>query len=294
MGIYDRDYYRTQPSGMNLPGPRTMVGWIILINVVVFVADGLFTPGDAGGTTINDILACKPSTLVHPWLWWQFLTYGFTHAPMPDYEHILFNMLSLFFLGPPVEQRYGSREFVRFYLAAIVLCGVVGSATGMAQGQWDFPHLIGASGAVVGVVLLFIVNYPRQTLLLFFVIPVPAWLVGVLLVLINLFGQAGYGDQNVAYGVHLVGIAFAGAYFHFGWNLTRLSGSLSLDWLKRRPRLRVHNPDRDKQREDKLGQEVDRILEKIHQQGEASLTRKERQTLEAASREYQKNRRDDS
>ncbi|MBN2218318.1 MAG: rhomboid family intramembrane serine protease [Pirellulales bacterium] len=291
MGIYDRDYYRNEPAGFQLRGPRTMIGWIILINVIVFLADGLITPESHG---ICDTLACRPGTLLKPWLWWQFLTYGFTHSPFSyDPWHIVFNMAGLWFLGPPVEQRYGSREFLRFYLAAIVLCGVLGSAAGLLSPSPDWRPLVGASGAVVAVVLLFIVNYPRQTLLLFFVLPVPAWLVGVLLIVMNMFGHAGYLDANVAYGVHLVGIGFALAYFYFGGNLGRLTDRVSFEWLKRRHGLRVHRPDPDQRPSDeRLAREVDRILQKIHEQGEASLTKKERRTLEAASREYQKHRRD--
>ena len=293
MGIYDRDYYGGQRPGTQLRGPRTMVGWIILINVVVFLADGVFTPFDTCGmNTISNFLACKTDTLLRPWLWWQFITYGFAHAPFQvNPWHIVFNMLGLYFLGPPVEQRYGSREFLRVYMAMVIFGGILYSAISLAEGGHGL--VVGASGAVTGVVLLFAVNFPRQTLLLFFVLPVPAWVVGVLIVITNLFGQAGYGDEQVAYGVHLAGIAFAGAYYYFGWNLTRLTGRVSFDWLKRRPKLRVHSPDQeDNAAGDKLRREVDRILEKIHQQGEASLTRKERRTLEAASREYQKNKRD--
>jgi len=294
MGIYDRDYYQNEPRGFNLRSPSTMVGWIILINVVVFVADGLFTPSDKftppDTFTIHGIMSCTPQTLLRPLMWWQFLTSGFAHAPYPTVAHILANMLQLWFLGRMVEQKYGSGEFLRFYLLAIVLGSVIWSAMGLAQGWPPTYQLLGASGAVSAVVFLFIVNYPRQTLLLMLVLPVPAWLVGVLLIAYNVLGHSS-GEGGIAYEVHLVGIAFAALYYYRGWNLTRLTGGLSLDWLKRRPRLRVHDPSDDAKAE-QIEAEVDRILKKISEQGEASLTRKERRTLEAASRQYQKNRRD--
>ena len=290
MGIYDRDYYRTETSGTTLRGPRTVVGWLILINVIVYLADGLLTP-QGSSFTIHGVLACTPETLVKPWLWWQLLTYGFAHAPYPHLAHIAFNMMGLWFLGRSVEERYGRWEFLRLYLVMIVLGGAVWSATNMAVGR-PADFLIGASGAVTGVVLLFAVNFPRQTLLLFFLFPVPAWLVGVMLVVGNLFGHAGYGCEGVAYEVHLVGIAFAAAYYYFGWNLSWLGGGLSLERLRRRPKLRLHDPA-GSAKAGKIDREVDRILKKISDQGEASLTRKERRTLEAASRQYQKNRHSD-
>ena len=100
----------------------------------------------------------------------------------------------------------------------------------------------------------------------------------------------GQVDQagNTAYGVHLSGIAFALLYFQYRWNLAWLGGGLfSRVRLKRRPKLRIHDPASE---EAELSREVDRILEKIHRQGEESLTRKERRTLENASRKYQKRR----
>ena len=113
-----------------------------------------------------------------------------------------------------------------------------------------------------------------------------------MLVVGNLFGHAGYGCEGVAYEVHLAGIAFAGAYYYFRWNLSWLGGLLSPDWFKRQPKLRIHDPG-SSDKADKIEREVDRILKKISEQGEASLTRKERRTLEAASRQYQKDRRND-
>jgi membrane associated rhomboid family serine protease len=296
MGIYDRDYYQAERPGIAIRGPRSVVGWLIVINVAVFLADGLFTPDN---NWIIAKLAATVGTLTEPWFWWRFLTYGFAHSPWPNYWHILGNMLGLWFLGRDVESTYGSKEFLRLYLTMIVLGGVAWSATSMVQGLAADLPLVGASGAITGIVILYALHFPRRTLLLFFVLPVPAWVLGVLVVVTNLRGAAELGNDNIAYGVHLAGIAFALAYYHFHWNLGRLvEGRFSLDWLKRRPRLRVHNPDRfdrrdkqDQDRDDDAAAEEDRILEKIHRQGIESLTRQERRALEAASRRYQKNRR---
>jgi len=297
MGIHDRDYYREPQSRYNLRGPRTIVGMLILINAVIFLADGFLTPIEPPATLgdINRFLAVKVESLslTKPWLWWQFLTYGFAHASytMRLPWHIVGNMLVLFFLGRDIESLYGRKEFLRLYLATLVVAGVTWAVVAKLQDQSGAA--VGASGAIAGIVVLYALNFPRRTLLLFFVIPMPAWAVGMLVVLMDLFGALHPGSTHIAFTAHLGGAAFALLYQRFGWNLTRwTTGWLPAVRLKSRPNLRVHDPDRRGRRDQEMSQEVDRILEKISREGEASLTRKERRILENASREYQKKQQD--
>ena len=288
MGIYDRDYYREQRPQHTLRGPRTVVGMLILINVAVFLAKGLLF---SGTDKLTAIMAVRVWTLTHPLYWWQFVTYGFAHAPPPEYWHVAGNMLVLFFLGRDVEARYGSKEFLRLYLVLLVVASLAWAGVEKLRGAPEMTLAVGASGAVVGIVVLYALNFPHRTLLLFFVIPMPAWVAGLLVVLLDVYGAVSGGDR-IAFTAHLGGAAFAFLYCRLGWNLSRWSGWFSLDRLKPRPKLRVHDPDRKDQPKQDLGDEVDRILQKISAEGEQSLTRKERRTLETASREYQRKRRD--
>jgi membrane associated rhomboid family serine protease len=282
MGIYDRDYYREQrPPGLSIRAPRTIIVTLILINVAIYVIDA-FTPATMRGQWLSGHMALEVGSLTKPWMWWQFLTYGFAHSPA--FRHILFNMLTLFFLGRDIEAKYGPKEFLRLYLTMLVVAGLAWAIVEKIQGAPADAGAYGASGAVAGVVVLYALNFPRRTLLLFFVIPVPAWLVGVLVVVLDMYG-ARSSETNIAHTAHLAGAAFAFLYYQFGWNIGRLTeGRVSWPKFKRRPKLRVHDPQPD------LGAEVDRILEKIHRSGEESLTRKERRVLESASREYQRRR----
>jgi len=308
MGIYDRDYYRESRPGFAVRGPRTIVVTLILINVALFFANGLLTPPDLGAQPTSGVamdeffskkmglityhLAVKGSSLTNPLRWWQFLTYGFAHSPS-DYWHILGNMLVLFFLGRDVEARYGRNEFLRLYLVMLVVASLAFVVIERLQGAPGYVPVVGASGAVTGIVLLYALNFPRRTLLLYFVIPMPAWVLGLLVVLSDLYGALNPSSSHIAFTAHLAGAAFALLYYKFGWNFGRFSGGwLSLAWLRPRPNLRVRDPDREERQERELRKEVDRILEKIHRQGEASLTRKERRTLENASRQYQRKRDD--
>ncbi len=315
MGLSERDYYSysgPRQPGIRLRLPQTAVGWLILINVGIWVADA-FTPARYFGMQIvgrwlSDHLAISSETLFRPWLWWQWISYGFAHSPVM-FWHLLGNMIGLFFFGRDVEWRYGRAEFIRLYLTMLVVAGVAWSVWHAVRGD-AAPLLYGASGAVTGIIILFALLYPHRTVLLFFVIPVPAWVLGVLLIVSNLLGSFDQTDSHVAFGVHLVGAAVAVAYYRFGWHLGRWLPSQWLNRVRRwwaRRRLRVyqapeeedfpHLRDEDRQEvasflsEDRLAEEVDRILAKISRHGESSLTAKERRTLEEASRQYQRRRR---
>lgn len=299
MGIYDRDYYRQERPAFTVGAPRTAIGVLLVINIAVWLLD-FFTPvtgrdpetGEIVRRWLSGALGVTGNALTEPWMWWQFLTYGFVHSP-GNFGHILWNMVALYLFGRDLEWQYGAKEFSRFYLAAVVLGGVIWAAIDQFQGGGG-GHLIGASGAVTAVVLLFALNFPHSTILLFFVLPCPAWVLGVLIVAGNVFGAIGlFGTKvdggQIAVSVHLVGAAFAFLYYRLGWNLGRLvGGRFRLPNLARRPKLRIHDPDRNTVPD--LNEQVDRILEKITRQGEASLTSEERQTLESASRQFQRKR----
>jgi hypothetical protein len=119
------------------------------------------------------------------------------------------------------------------------------------------------------------------------IIPIQMWILATIYVGYDLIGSFG-PDTRVAYVVHLGGAAFAALYFFLNWNFSRLEQLKK--WLPfGRPRLRVHKP-----REDRLQEEADRVLEKIHRSGESSLTRGERKTLERYSKQMRERRKPDS
>ncbi|MGD0383516.1 MAG: rhomboid family intramembrane serine protease [Thermoguttaceae bacterium] len=292
MGIYDRDYYRRPQPGFSLRMPQSMVLTLIIINAALYLIDGLLFQHNHA---LTESLALTSETLRCPWLWWQFITYGFVHDPS-SVMHIFMNMLQLWFLGGAVEQIYGSKEFLRIYLVMLLvgsLSFALGSVvTGAITHQESNYNLLGASGAISGIVILFVLNNPQATLMLFPIpIPVKAWVIGVLCVAYNLFGAITPQSGNVAYGVHIAGIVFAWLYFQRCWNLGRFFENIfhKLKFFSR-PKFRIHKPDEESEEPD-LNAEVDRILEKISREGEGSLTRKERRTLETASRQYQNKRR---
>lgn len=276
MGIYDREYYRHDDSSGLFSG-RSMVVNLILANAGVFLLN-LLTDD-----RVIQWLALSSNFIDHPWELWRLVSYGFLHDPR-DIMHIVLNMFGLYIFGREVEDRLGGLEFLRFYLVAIVIAGLVWLGAEQVAGRPGF--LIGASGAVTGVILLNIFDAPNRRVYLFGVLPMPAWVFGTLFILGDAFGAANH-SSSVAHSAHLAGAAFAAAYYYLRWNLGMLVPGRLLKKL-RSPRLKVLRPDEDPR---DLNLQVDEILEKISRQGEASLTAAERRTLEAASKRYQRRQR---
>jgi len=301
MGLYDREYGRGERTPWDrIENPRSMVVVLIVINVVVFLVDLITTTNVPGGGRDSFMLnwfGLHEQSFIRPWRWYETLTYGFLHN-QEDILHILFNMFLLYVFGRAVEQRIGGQEFLKFYLAAVIVGGIVALVLPwlmmfLTVGGWA-PQTIGgvtlgASGAVVATLVLFAQYYPNQEILFLFIFPMKAWVLALLIVAMDMLGALGIlggAGSATAFEVHLAGAAFGFLYGYRNWSFRRLDlESLTdlpqrLRQRSRRAKLRVHDPDKKIQRE---SEEADRILAKIHEQGEASLTTAERRTLQRYS-----------
>lgn len=297
MGIYDRDYERNggygQGSGIRLDGPRTLTTNLVLLTFGVYLLQ-LFTqpgrgtvPGDSGWFT--NYFSLHADVLQRPWLLFEFLTYGFLHDPN-DIKHIIFNMLGLWFFGRAVEQRYGRQEFLAFYLVAIVFAGVVWliSQLTMSGVPLSIIRMLGASGGLSAVLILFALTYPKQMVYIWGVLPLPAWAFAIFFVGSDVVGALNRSG-NIAYTAHLGGALFGFLYYQRQWRVSKwLPSGFSLPLPTRKTTLRIHDPA---DVESETDQRVDAILKKIQEQGQESLTWRERRTLEKASQEYQRKRR---
>ena len=305
MGIYDRDYnrgggYDDGPMGFRMDGPLALTTKLVIVTFAVYAVQIMTRPADFEATGdpgwFTEMFSLHADFFRRPWQVFQLLTYGFLHSVI-DFKHILFNMFGLWMFGKSVEERYAPREYLAFFLTAVFvsgLCWVIGE---MIVGRGVVPQalLTGASGGVTAVLILFAFLFPYRTVLFMFVIPMPMWVLAVIIVGMDAMG-AVQRSGNVAFTTHLAGAAFAALYFKSGirlsaWLPTRLlPDRLRMPRLRPRPPLRVHEPDQDEVDDGTDSAVVDEILRKIQEQGQDSLTRSERQILEQASREYQKKR----
>ncbi|PIP59882.1 MAG: hypothetical protein COZ46_04005 [Verrucomicrobia bacterium CG_4_10_14_3_um_filter_43_23] len=282
----DRPYMRG--SGMNIrPGQFSMLTWLIIINIAVFILQNL-TEVWFGSRVMSHYGALSIVNLLHGYVW-TLVTYSFLHASL---LHILFNMLILFFVGRIVQQQFGEKRLLQLYLVSAILGGLFWLA--MNMGRSDL--LLGASAAGFGILIYFCLQYPNQqiTVLLFFVIPVtikPKWLAWGLLCL-ELFSFFFYelpGKTVMASSAHLGGMLG-------GFLIFRLTGSTFAhfkrkgtnpklkEWIKKSSphkvadvKFKLNVKDRDHVRA-----EVDRILDKINSVGFGALTADEKKTLDDA------------
>jgi membrane associated rhomboid family serine protease len=288
MGLYDRDYERERSyddrPGFHLGGPTSMTTKLVVFMFVVYIVQ-LLT--ESSGNWFTESLSLYPNVIIRPWQAYQLLTYGFLHDE-GNFKHIIFNMIGLWIFGRMVEDRYDSREFLAFFMVAVVFAGLVWVLGELIanQGFAPGPAMLGASGGIAAVLILFALNYPHQTVLFMFIIPMKMWVLAVILVVSDALGVFG-GSKGTAFTAHLGGAAFGYLYYRWGGRIeTRLPSGNFWKRLKPGPKLRVHDPEQL----DADAQRLDEILKKIQDHGQESLTRSERRFMEKTSREYQKRR----
>jgi membrane associated rhomboid family serine protease len=183
---------------------------IILVNILVYVLEKVATVPMEVHFALWPL--ATPEGLFRPW---QLLTYAFLHDPA-NLWHIIFNMFALYMFGPLLEQFWGARRFIGYYLACVIAAGATQLAVDYAFHSGEAT--IGASGGIFGILLAFAMLFPRAKLLLYFVIPMPAWLfVAGYAVLELLFGVTGT-EAGVAHFAHLGGM-LGGALMMLYWRL---------------------------------------------------------------------------
>lgn len=221
-----------------------------------------------------------PELVLNPALWverfplvpvWQLLTYGFLHDPGGP-GHIIGNMLMLYFFGTMLEGIIGPRRFVVTYFAAQLAGALLALLPASLAGS-TIP-ILGASGAVYGIMIAVATMRPKQTVFLLF-IPITMKILAIGILGLTLFGllmEVKSGPSGVAHLTHLGGIVYGFAAVKLGWV-----------WRDPVAKLEVRRAIAKEERRIDDGAEMDRLLEKIHREGMSSLTRGERAFLKRAS-----------
>jgi membrane associated rhomboid family serine protease len=292
------ELYEEQESPRMTPA----VQWLLALNVgVYFLQVMLF-----GAEGVFSLFALNPSRF--PGTWWTLVTYMFVHAWL---AHLAFNMFTLWMFGPRLEQVWGTRSFLQFFL----WCGLGGGIAHLIFAS--HASVVGASGAISGVLVAYALRWPDEEVFLFGVIPMKSrWLIAAMIGMNIIFALSP--GSGIDWSAHLGGMAFGWLFLKLSavGGLSRVRGLVSSmpEDAEGMPRAvpRTRSPMRDRAqgvdeivarsnavvlRESKPLQHVPReetpkeyaarvnlVLDKISQRGIESLTRDELRLLEEMSR----------
>jgi len=277
--------------------PSSMVMWLIIANVAAYILVRLFAfTGFDGNSRLGLSLADIKNLYI-----WQIVTYMFMHAsPM----HLLFNMIGLYVFGTEFEKAFGKERFLQFY----GLCGIFGGIAYLFLGflsvqtnlfAFDYAEttLVGASGAVYGLLIAAIIFFPHIQII-FLIFPMPIRVFGLIVALMLFLNALSGSMTNLGGEVCHVAGALTGLAVLKAWGMMpRIrfgSGSSSGgSWGTSRAQKRRDGAWQKRQKQlAEEAAEVDRILQKVSDHGIASLTRREKKILAQATKRQQSEERD--
>lgn len=223
---------------------------IIIINVLVFLAQSIFDKQYdlTDKLSLHPILSEPLKNALHQtfpndtfssFQPYQVFTHMFAHAPLPMVFHILFNMFTLWMFGRILENVWGGKRFLFFYLASGLGAAALhlliqyfrcqellhaiqaGDMAGFMKYQGALAGALGASGAVMGVMAAFAYTFPNTELYIMFIpVPIKAKWAVLGFVAIDLFGGvSSISGDNIAHFAHLGG-ALTGFIIVYIWNKT--------------------------------------------------------------------------
>jgi len=247
------------------PGVRNL----IIANAAVYLLQTLhFVPSTRD-------FGLVPSSVLHKLFIWQLITYMFLHGNL---MHIFMNMFVLWMFGSEIERNWGTREFYKYYFATGIGAGIFNL---IFEPSSTIP-IIGASGAIYGLLLAFGLLFPERPIFIYFLFPIKAKYFVLIFGALTFISAFSSSNDNIAHFAHLGGMAVGYLYLRLDWRLNRF---FSLRWLRlKRPHLKIHRHDNE--REDDISHKIDSILDKINRVGYQNLSEEEKEMLHNASRNY--------
>jgi membrane associated rhomboid family serine protease len=261
--------YRYGSGGASsfLAGISPAVKLLLIVNIASFLL------GLIAGRPYIMLFGLVPESVLSRFYVWQPLTYLFLHG---GFFHLLFNMFTLWMFGSELEYQWGTRFFLKFYLL-----------TGIGAGLFTLllsktPHVptIGASGAILALLMAFALTFPDRLIFLYFLFPIKAKYLMVLLIAVEIYSSIEYVNDGIGHLTHLGGMIIAYFYLRWGNMVGSLFGRLERKKAKQRLTIVRH----EEEERERFRREIDRVLDKISRDGIKNLTAEERETLDKASR----------
>ena len=251
---------------------------LVSVNFCIYILQSVSGKEDA----FFRLFGLVPSTFMSDLMLWQPFTYMFFHAPFYSsvgISHILLNMLGLWVFGRELEQAWGKTKFLRYYFITGIGSGLI---TYFFQMSSDNP-VIGASGAVYGILLAYGVSYPNRMLYIWGLIPVRSmWLV-IIMGSIAFFGLLGNAD-GISHVTHISGMLIGYVLLKKKWRWRDIWFAIR----KKTIEFQVQRHEEKFIKKKMLQKDIDVILEKIQKVGFIGLSDKEQSKLYEASKTMSK------
>lgn len=216
---------------------KTYAGWpmtpmlkrILIITAAVWAAE-IFTVNWLNSALLIELFALIPASVVGQFSIWQPATYMWLHSPS-DFIHVLFNCLFLWMFGGSLELAWGSKAFLRFYL----ICGIGAGIIVLLSGLLFAPEtpVLGASGAIYGLVVAWAIAYPNRLIYFFGIFPMRGKhfvLIPIGFALVDFLTKA----QGVSHAAHLGGMAIGALLVTGWWRPQKAKQQLRYWWLRRK------------------------------------------------------------
>ena len=295
MGWQDRDYAR-EPAGQpgrrvqrttwgRGPRPRSIVTTLIVINVGLHLMWHFFPPARA----LYGWSVMQTEAVLHGQIW-RLFTSQYLHDPA-SLNHLLFNMIGLYFLGRALERIWSPKKFIAVY----TLAGLAGNLFFMLlclSGWFGWfsmkQSMVGASGCILGLLGACAVLFPHAEVYVYFLFPVRIRTAAIVFAVLYTFNIWNRGFNAGGDAAHLAGLAFGGWYAKWGelWWRTRGSRIISSRAGVRRAARPVRNGGGWQRRVEQRRADaklIDKLLAKVYEGGVHSLTPAERKALTEAT-----------
>ena len=250
---------------------------IIIINVAVFIVMYLLPVEKFFLLTFG---------IVPKFVWsrgfiWQPLTYLFIHG---GFWHILMNMFVLWMFGMEIENYWGKKEFYKYYFITGIGSGLI---TLLFSLNSTIP-VVGASGAIYGILVAFALMFPNRYLYLYFLIPIKAKYFVIFIAVVTFFSTFAPGTSNISHLTHLGGFLIGFVYLK-RWQISSFVRSKFPNIRIKIPIRRVRKTSKDEEvikkydTDETFKEELNLILDKINRDGYDTLNEEEKRTLYLAS-----------
>ena len=242
---------------------------LLIINISVFILMELLGQKNI----LFQLFGLVPQSVLQEYKLWQVITYLFLHG---GWIHIIFNMFILWMFGKDLEVDWGKNEFLIYYF----VCGIGAGLITVLFNINSPVVIVGASGAIYGVLIAFGFAYPNRIVYLYGVFPLKVKYVVLGLAIFAFFASLSASQSKVSHITHLSGMIIGIIYIL----LIFKRKNIHLWYIKMRLKSIQGDQNNEKEKETHIKMQVDKILDKLNDQGWESLTTKEEEFLTHASK----------